>query len=67
MAILLGFATLTLFACFLLKGVNININITHKHEQPKQPETPKYNESMVDLLPNNVKQYYHENNGRNNF
>ena len=44
----------------------INITITHKHEQPKQ-EKPTYNESLVDLLPNNVKQYYHENNGQNRF
>ena len=50
----------------LLLNKGININITHKHEQPKQ-EAPKYNESLVDLLPNNVKQYYHENNGQNRF
>ena len=47
-------------------GEGININITHKQEQTPK-EAPKYNESLVDLLPNNVKQYYHENNGQNKF
>jgi cell division protein FtsN len=59
LAILLG-----LLVGLLFKG--IHITITHKHEQPKQ-EAPKYNESLVDLLPNNVKQYYHENSGQNKF
>lgn len=66
MAVLLAIIlfVLGLVAGLLFKG--INISITHKHEQPKQ-EAPKYNESLVDLLPNNVKQYYHENNGQNKF
>lgn len=63
MAVLLALAS-GLFAGLCLKG--ININITHKHEQVKQ-EKPTYNESLVDLLPNNVKQYYHENSGQNKF
>jgi cell division protein FtsN len=57
------------FVLGLLIGMVINgihINIIHKHEQPK-PTNQEYNESLVDLLPNDVKQYYHENNGRNNF
>jgi hypothetical protein len=61
MAILLAFV-LGLIVGILHKG----INITHKHEQPKQ-ETLKYNESLVDLLPNEVKQYYHETNGQNRY
>jgi cell division protein FtsN len=64
MAILLTAFALGLIVGLVLSGVNINI--THKHEQPK-PTNQEYNESLVDLLPNDVKQYYHENNGRNNF
>ena len=63
MALLLALS-LGLIAGLLVKG--ININITHKHEQPKQ-EKPTYNESLVDLLPNEVKQYYHDNSGQNRF
>ena len=63
MAVLLAIV-LGLFAGLLYKG--INITITHKHEQPKQ-EKPTYNESLVDFLPNDVKQYYHENNGQNRY
>jgi hypothetical protein len=65
MALLLGGFVIGLASGLLLQG--ININITHKHDQPKNPKKQEYNESLVDLIPNNVKQYYHENNGRNNF
>jgi cell division protein FtsN len=64
MAILLTAFVLGLIVGLVLRGVNINI--THKHEQPKQ-EKQEYNESLVDLLPSNVKQYYHENSGQNKF
>ena len=62
MAVLLG-TFLGLVVGLLFKG--INITITHKQEKPT--EAQKYNESLVDLLPNNVKQYYHENNGQNRY
>jgi hypothetical protein len=55
--------SLGLFAGVVSKG--INITITHKQEE--LPKKQEYNESLVDLLPNNVKQYYHDNLGRNNF
>jgi hypothetical protein len=61
------------FTLVLLAGVTIGyfaqgikVTITHKHEQPKQ-EKPTYNESLVELLPNEVKQYYHDNSGQNRF
>ena len=63
MVILLGIF-LGLVSGMLVKG--INVTITHKTEQKPQ-EAPKYNESLVDLLPNEVKQYYHSNNGQNKF
>ena len=66
MAVLLA---VILFVLGLVSGLlfkGININITHKTEQKPQ-EAPKYNESLVDLLPNEVKQYYHENNGQNRY
>ena len=65
MAVLLA---IILFVLGLVSGLlfkGINISITHKQEQ--KPEKPTYNESLVDLLPNNVKQYYHENNGQNRY
>jgi hypothetical protein len=62
MAVLLAFAV-GLLVGLLFKG--INITITHKQEE--LPKKQEYNESLVDLLPNNVKQYYHDNLGRNNF
>lgn len=46
----------------------IKITITHKHEQPQQPEKKtEYNESLVGLLPAEVQKYYHDTNGHNKF
>ena len=53
-----------LLAGLCLKG--ININITHKHEQPEQPkEEPKYNESMAGYLDPQVMEYYAKTQGKN--
>jgi hypothetical protein len=44
----------------------ININITHKHEQP-EPKKQEYNESMAKYLPAEVQQYYQQTKGMNKF
>lgn len=59
--ILIAFA-LGLFAGLVSKGFHITIN--HKKDEPKQEG---YNPSMVDYLPNEVKQYYTKTHGRNEF
>jgi hypothetical protein len=46
----------------LQKGIHVNIN----HNQ--QPEAPtEYNESLANMLPADVQQYYKSTNGQNNF
>jgi hypothetical protein len=39
----------------------------HIHMDKELPKTDEYNPSMVDYLPNEVKQYFHENNGQIKF
>lgn len=57
LAVILGFMLGTLY-----KG-GLNINITRK-----QPETEvSYNESMIDELDPEIRQYYDNNNGLNKF
>lgn len=50
----------------ILIGKGITINIVHKSVDTVDKPV-KYNESLVDMLPNEVKQYYHSTNGQNRF
>lgn len=45
------------------KGFSVNININHKQDQTKV----EYNESMANMLPKEVQEYYHGTNGANKF
>jgi hypothetical protein len=76
MALLLGGMTMTIALFFIVSALiglvlgitqkGITINIVHKSvdtvDKPKE-----YNQSMVDLLDPEVKNYYHNTNGKNHF
>jgi hypothetical protein len=63
MMILLAFF-LGLLAGVITKGIHIH---HHQVQEMKQSEAVKFNESLVNYLPNDVRQYYEENNGQNRF
>jgi hypothetical protein len=75
MALLLGGMTmetmifaLTIFLGFVLGYLSKGITINIVHKSVDNVDKPaKYNESMVDLLDNEVKNYYHQTNGKNHF
>lgn len=63
--ILLFFAGYLL--CLVQKGININIYNGEKPKKRKEKDESKYNESTVDLLPPELRQYYEQHNGMNKF
>jgi hypothetical protein len=75
MALLLGGMTmetmifaLTIFLGFVLGYLSKGITINIVHKSVDTVDKPKeYNQSMVDLLDPEVKNYYHNTNGKNHF
>jgi hypothetical protein len=62
---------MTVLACTLFFISGLGIGLIHKgihiHVNKELPTPTEYNPSMVDMLPNDIKQYFHENNGQIKF